>query len=219
MKFECSGSSSKMYATNLRQNKDNKNLMWDSTDGADALIVQTAYGETVGMEELCRGLEEKIKEIETLQKNYIRILPTVWCKYISSVEKAKNNGCTINGAPATYTVFAIRYDGDVDTGKIYASPNDGMIKSCCDIQVKIHIDVQKEVKVKGFLKKHEAETGFYSLNFPDLFYNGYTDGDLFYSIDGFEVPITKEMFEKKTVYVKTDEQPEIKTRNKGLCLS
>ena len=218
MKFECCGNNLGIYATNLRQNKSSKKLTWDSSNGADALIVQTAYGEAVEMGELCRGLEEKIEKIEMLQGKYVRILPTVWCRYISSIEKAKSNGCTINGEPATYTVFACVFDRNTGSGKIYESQNDGMIKPCCDIQVQFHIDVIKELEIKGLFRKHEVDTGFYSLNFPEVSYGGYMDGDLFYCVAGLEVPITKEMFERRKVYVKTAEEPEVKSKNKGLCL-
>lgn len=218
MRFECCGNNPEMYATNLRQNKNSKKLMWDSTNGADALIVQTAYGEAVNIEALCQRLEEKIEAVEMLQGKYVRVLPTVWCRYISSVEKAKGNGCAINGEPATYTVFACVFDRDTGVGKIYESQNDGMIKPCCDIQVQYHVDVIKEMETKGLFRKHEVETGFYSLYFQEASCGGYMDGDLVYRVADFEVPITKEMFGRKKVYVRTTEAPEIRSNNKGLCL-
>lgn len=222
MKFERHESESATYATNLRQNKNSEKLEWDSANGTDALLVQTAYGETVKMEDLCQGLEKNIKnieEFETMRSSYVQILPEVWCRYVSAIEKARNNGCVINGKPATYTVFACVFDKNTGIGKIYEPSNGGMIKPSYDIQVQCHIEVVRETERKGIgIFRKQVETGFYSLNFPEDSYDGYQDGDFAYSVDGFEVPITKEMFRQKKVYVKTEQKPDLKPKNKGLCL-
>lgn len=218
MKFEYYTGNSEVFATNLHQDKNSKKLIWDNKNGIDALIVQTSYGEKVPVEELCQALEKDIAKIEIMQDKYVRILPEIWCRYVPSIEKAKNNGCPIHGEPATYTVFACIIDEDADTGKIYLSKSDGMIKPFCDIQIQFHIDVVKEMEVKGILKKRNVDTGFYSLNFKDAFCEGYMDGDVVCRIAEFEVPVTKEMFVQGKVYVKTDEKPEMKSKNKGLCL-
>ena len=136
--------------------------------------------------------------------------------FVTASEKARNNGCSINGEASTYTVFGCVSEGDVT--KIFEPKNQAMISSNFDVPLEMHISINKETKIEGFFKKREVDTGYYRLMLPSELSENYMDGSLSYIIDEFSIPITRKMLEQGNVYIKSPVRPEIVSNNKGLRL-
>lgn len=214
MHYEYCPNNPERYATGLRRDFHTKNLMWDSARGQDAVIVQTPFGTSAveQMKEICQRLEE----IAVIPDQYTELFGGVWIRFVTAAEKARNSGCPLNGEASTYTVFSCHVNKEVT--QIYEPMNQAMISASCDIPLEVHIELKKEVRIEGIIRKKEVETGFYCMIFPAGMGNGYVNGTLKYQIGAFEIPITKEMLEQRTVYVKTQIQPIMFSDNEGMRL-
>lgn len=200
------------FATNLRRDNLTHNLIWDNAKGQAVLIVQTPFGQSAVsmLDEICKSLEA----IDELSDKYFEVLNGVWVRYVTAADKARNNGCPVNGEASTYTVFSCcKIQSELS---VYKPQDQKMISSFFDIPLKIHVDISKDVVYQGFFKKRAVETGFYCVRFPADLSNGYIDGSLSYIIDDFEVPVTKEMISQGTIFVKSKSRPEMKAKIKGL---
>ena len=74
------------------------------------------------------------------------------------------------------------------------------------------------VALGGLGAAREVDTGFYSLTFLDPCPPGYQDGDIFFTMGGLRIPVTRAMLEQKVVYFKTPAPPMPETQNTGLQL-
>lgn len=202
------------FATNLHLDGGTKRLVWDSARGQDVLLIQTPYGQnaTERIEDICTVLENR--ELE--EGKFVEVLSNIWVRYITATEKARENGCVLNGGASTYSVFGVFIDKENDVCNIYAPTNQAMISPFCDVPSEIHLDTERVERMEGLFKKKAVFSGFYRIVFPSEMPAGYMDGDLQYIINGFSVPITREMFQTKSAYVKTSVKPEIKSVKNGL---
>ena len=92
-----------------------------------------------------------------------------------------------------------------------------MISPSCDIPLDISIQVVKIRKiVKKFFSQHEEDTGFWKISFQRGFANAYIDNDLVYKVENFEIPVNKRMLEEGDIYIYSNSQPLICTKNPGL---
>ena len=217
MRYEYLPNDPQHFATNLRQDFQSKNLIWDNARGKDVLIVQTTFGVSAveKMEELCSVLENTLVNKE----KFTEIATGVWLRIVTASEKAKQNGCPLNGEASTYTVFGVMEDSDNNICKIFAPQNQAMITACCDVPLDIHVEISQQTREEGFLfAKKTVTTGFYSISFIDQIGAGYVDGDLCCEINKFQVPLTRKMLENRVVYVKSTVKPQIVSLNKGMQL-
>ncbi len=214
MRFECRPNSPEHFATNLRRENSTGNLIWDSAQGQDALIVQTAFGVSPveRIEEIC----ETMSKSELSGNAYTEILNDVCIRYVSAAEKARNRGCALNGEASTYTVFACSRGTDVCL--VYKTQDQSVISVKCDIPMRIHVDIEQQTIRKGWLHKRDIETGFFALRFPDHLASTLTDADLTYKLGDLEIPITREMAKARTVYVKSETKPQLVSKNKGFMI-
>lgn len=213
MKFTICPYDPKYFASNLRKDQKNGvNLIWDNTQGQDVIIIQTPYGFKASdkLNEICTALNK----LTTPLRGYTEIAQGVWVCYVSAAEKARNNGCHINAAPASYAVFSCERDGD--TYKIYEPNKQAMIKQHCDVPLEVTASICRETRLEGFLRKHEVPTEFYIIEFPANLEEKYIDGSLCISVNGFEMPVTKEMLEQQVVYVRSADKPELVAKKKGI---
>ena len=212
MKCECYPHDPEKFATNLRLNNTTKTLVWDSAQAQSSLIVQTPFGENAAdmIDKICAALEQ----LSFLTNDFTEIFNGVWACLVSASDKARNNGCRLNGEASTYTVFSCNYAND--TISLYRPQEQAMITSSVDIPLEIKINVSQEIAYQGLFRKHPVNTGYYIVTFPDELGNSYTAGSLGYSVDDFEIPITKEMIAQGTVYIKSTEAPKIIPKSRGL---
>lgn len=201
-------------SSNLRLKNDNR-LDWEGSSGVDYLLLQFAFDEELDYEKICRRLEDGANGYT---ERFVELYSGVYVKYVSSIEKVRNGGCYINSKGCRYIVLSIRKIGD--DYNLYKPNPDRLRESICDAPLSIDINIREEeliVKTGIFSKE---TTIFYAINFVPYFERGYTDGDLCYSVRLFdnstiEIPITKEMIDAKTVYVKKY-KPMIGSKNSRL---
>lgn len=213
MRYEYVPNDPQRFATNLRRDSAGGNLTWDNARGQEVLIIQTPFGQSAmdKMPQICEALPSAPPH-----GRYAEVLPGVWARFVSAVEKARNNGCPLNGEASTYAVFAC--DTQQDVCHIFQPQEQTMITPCCDVPLELRVDVAKSTRQEGVLRKRVVETGFYRLTFPENCGKGYVDGDLRYQVGNLVIPVTRQMLEQGEVYVKTEVKPRLFSVNKGLRL-
>lgn len=214
VKYEYNPNDPKRFSTDLRYDLKTKNLIWDNASGQNVMIVQTPFGESAvsRIEEICVALEK----IMIYPNKYIEVLSNIWIRFVTIQDKAKNNGCPLNGEASTYTVFSYEIKGNITA--IFAPKNQAMISSSCDIPLELHAEVKRMKKQEGFFFKREIDTGFYSITFSTGISSGYIDGSIQYKINDFVIPVTKLMLIQGTIYIKTDVRPVLVSNNIGIKL-
>lgn len=203
------------YATNLRRSQNR--LDWDCAGGQEVLIVQTPFGRRGKeyIEDICLRLSNDNTLL--MQDGYTEISPGVCIKFVTAAQRAQNNGCLLNGEASTYTVFSCYRDIEKGICEVYTPQDNPMISPSCDIPLDISIQVVKIRKiVKKFFSQHEEDTGFWKISFQRGFANAYIDNDLVYKVENFEIPVNKRMLEEGDIYIYSNSQPLIYTKNPGL---
>ena len=204
------------YATALRRDANSGNLMWDNASGQSVFVLQCPYGINPfeKIQEICVAMEKKELEEDT----FTEVLPDIWMRMVTAVQKVRGKGCPMRGEASTYAVLGCEEKGDVRI--LYAPQIEKKAK--LDIPAEITAVVKKETAEvrKGFFgKKIEVvDTGFFSVRFPNGGIPGYHDGELVYINGKIQIPITQKMLENKVIYLKTNTRPDIRTTNKGLSL-
>lgn len=202
------------FATNLHMSKDHKQLQWETAAGQGSLLVQLPFGEKIEdhLEPLCEALFRTALR----DKEYTMVRPNVWVRFVTAVEKAQEGGCPIYQEASSYIVLA--YDQNGQECKIYRPITGGMIPTTVHLPLRASVTVQQDTILQGLFRRRAVETGFFTMTFPQDLAEKYVTGSLAYCIGDFEVPITKEMAQKGTVYIKTQQRPEVVSRNKGIQL-
>lgn len=204
------------YATNMRYDARSGNIIWDAPSGQDALIVQTPFGKSAEerMADICKSLAN----IPGLPARYMELSGCggIRVRTVSAAERARDRGCPLNGGASTYTVFSYAISGDVCS--IYQPQDQGAISAHCDVPLYIQVEIREDVRKEGFFKKKTVKTGFFILSFPPDIGSGYMDGDLQYCIGDLAVPITRRMMELGQIYVKSEQRPNVISRNRGFRL-
>ena len=217
------------YASGLRLSGDT-NLNWDSSNAQDVLIVEYKFGGRLDIEELCEALN-KLPPGSYLNE-YTDIGNSMYVKYVSAIEKVRQNGCMLHTAGSSYAVICCSREAD-GTVNLYRYIEANFSSISCDAPLKMEVAIyQQFVPVNpntgglftGMLRKNETET-YYAIQFYPHFTSGYSDGDIFYEINISEsevikVPITKNMIfsDTRTIYVKMA-YPVIKGRGNKINLS
>ena len=214
MQYEYHNFNPERYATALRYDSKVKRLVWDCAGGQDVLIIQTPYG--VNPVDEIQKICEKLTTIQLDRSEFRMIYEGVWGRIVTAADRVLQQGCPLNGEASTYTVFS--YEIEDDHFKIFAPQNQAMITSSCDIPIEIQITVKCTTRQEGFIHKRQVPTGFYSIVFPTHISRNYMDGDIYYMVQNMQIPITKKMLENQTIYIKTNEKPVVKSRNRGLRL-
>ena len=217
MKYEFVPYDKTRYATNLQRTFGNEGVKWDSSPSQDVLIIRSTFGQPVISEK-----EEIANALSALrglpEGEFVHLYDNVYARYVSAREFAQNNGCAIQGVGCRYTVFAFRRNLETDTGLIYESSNQIMIKNYCDVTVNATVSVTRHVETRGLFKR-KIETEFLAISVSDNVLSGYTDGDIFYTLRNIEIPVTGEMISRGVFYVKSEELPEFGVKNPGIELS
>lgn len=215
MKYECCLNDPDHFATALRKDSQTSRLTWDNSKGQDVIIVQTAFSVSASdiLNEICNALNSNERPL-TDYTDYFEVMNGVWVCYVTAADKARNNGCRLNGEASTYTVISCQADNGVC--KIYQPKNQAMSSQSCSIPLEIHVTIQKETRTKGTIRRHEIETGFYSISFQGELAANYHNESLSIRVNDFEIPVTREMLEQGTVFIKSENKPVFISKNKGI---
>ncbi|MBQ9347832.1 MAG: hypothetical protein IJT94_10950 [Oscillibacter sp.] len=226
------------YATDLRLDVRRGMLQWTGGRGQDALLLRTPYGvdPDAMMDNLCAALART----DLREGRFTELLPTrgtgsgtasggspgpgrgsggaelpsgTAARLVGALEKAKHNGCPLDGEARTYTVFACRTEGE--RRFLYGHQRGEISSPRCDVPLRLKVKVEA-VKPRGLFVRRDA--GYYRISFPPDCPEGCQDGDLEYWVDDFAVPVTRRMIAAGAVYVRTDLRPRMVSRAAGLAL-
>ena len=202
----CQGSSDK-YATSLRIDAVSQRLTWDVSRGTDTIVLQSPYGENPGREGFrfyCGQMSQKGMRAGT----YTQLTEDVRACYVSAEEKAAKGGCVVDRKACRYTVIACQKEGDACN--VFEPYEQGMNVPYCDVPLEIRLELHRQVITTGtFFWKKKQFTGFYTLTFPKELKENFIEHGLCYRAGGLEIPVTSEMVRQGTVYIETNEEPEI----------
>lgn len=217
MKFEFIPYDRNRYATNLQRAFDGNHLKWDSSPSQDVLLVKSAFEKPLSGEE--ENIAAALSELKSLPEGeFVKLYDNVYARYVSAREFGQNNGASITGGGARYTVFAVFLNREEGKGLIYESSNQVMIKNYCDIIAEATITCTRYMTVRGLFKR-KTETDFWTVSVEDSILLGYNEGDLYYKLRNIEVPITRDMISRPEFYIRAEEVPEFGTRNPGIHLT
>lgn len=216
MQFKYKSNNPNFYATNLRANEGK--LKWDTNNGGMTLIIKSRFGEDIieNIEKIC---EELNRQGNIVRDRFYTIDSQISVRFVDTVERIKNGGCSINANVSRYTVLACRLEED----------------NCVIFEPlkRYTVDIPAEVKVsgakvydrveKGFLRKKVEEifSGYYEVQIEMDTSSSYEDGDIYYLIseDDLGIPVTEKMIEVENFYIQTDKMPVFKTEKKGFHIS
>ena len=212
----------KRYSYRLHQNQNGK-LEWSSAKRQDALIVQTPFGQSAVefMREFC---DDKTNRPFSDQQQYFPVGKGVSFRFVSAVERAKNQSCSLNGKGYTYTVFSCRVrkdDDGQDVCDVYAPLIQAVNPVSCNVPRQISVTVARMARKEGFFRNPFApvreryqlyRVAFQARDIPPK------DGDLMYQVGPFQYPILGEMYRAGSFYIRASEMPEVRSRNPGLTV-
>lgn len=218
-------SSIKGFATHVRLNGRADKLIWESSVGQDVLVVQTRYNSNAldKMDKVCSAMngmrlpEERFAEVASL--------PETWVRYVSYSAYMRDDGCMLHDKACSYTVFCCEIQDDVCMVYTQDAGNAGNLPYC-NIRLDILVQVHKFAQPKGiadiikrFLGTREIEANYHQIMLPREQASSVGDGDLYYTVScakDLEIPITRQMFQNGTVYVKSYDEPQVASHNNGL---
>ena len=215
MKYEFHPADPAHYATDLRV--ENGSLRWACGRGQTVLLVQTPCGEVPKMESLCRemtGAAERDPGFSALVHQRFVVLSAA-VRLVSAAERARQNGCPLNGEACAYTVFPCVEEED--RCRVFPSGDGAVSSSRCEVPLRMSVAVIPLAK-RGGLPWRRETARYYRISFPGGRPPSYADGDLAYTADGFTVPVTGRMLEAGTFYVHSDAPPTLSVRRPGLEL-
>ncbi len=134
------------------------------------------------------------KFTELKNKNYA-------VRYVTALERVRENGCVTDGQARSYTVFAAVTEGFVR--KIYAHREKSISAPCCHVPMRVlsKTEMMTETRRLFFFRKIKKPTGYYKLIFSGECDNNYADGDIIYQADGLEIPVTRRLIEAGEAYI------------------
>ena len=219
MRYVLKDYDSKYFAVNLNVT-DRNTLKWDDSHGTGALLFRCPFGEHPfdKIEELLACIRNipltdgVFSEFSFEERNY-------GVRYLNPTQIIKHGGC--DNAPVMCSIMLLACSIEGDTLCVYPPQSEKTEKQqYIDRPLQIVITYSEEVlRTKKLFKVTETPTGFYILDTDcigdALGRIGYTDGDIYYSVDGIRIPITRGMIDRE-VYVKADEAPMLTTSRLGL---
>ena len=212
IKYEYCAPDPKHYAADLRLDSHGGVLQWVSGRGQDAFMLRTPYGEDGRniIESLCAELSEidlkPGKFTELRDKKYA-------VRYVTALERVRENGCAIDGAARSYTVFACVTDDF--TRRIYAHRGRSISSPCRHVPMRVAHLVEPVTETRGFFRKIKIYTGYYKIIFSGKCDSNYADGDIIYQADGLEIPVTRRLIEagEAYVYIKNQDMKDMKMKD------
>lgn len=121
----------------------------------------------------------------------------------------------------TYTAFAYRIvDNDVFIYKPSEMRPNRLVTATVSLNLELTYSVQpqmREVTTGLFKKIRQEATGFYRVTLEDA-ETSKLAGIIYYDIDGYKIPLTKELLEEKSFFVKLDYEPILKSMTKTVTV-
>lgn len=220
MKVEYCPYDSGRFAIGLHSVDGGSRLEWASAAGQDVIMVRMPFGQLPDerMAELC----ESLAAVELIRNQYVTVCPDISVRLITAADRAREGGCLVAVRPASYAVYSCQCSGGT-VQKIFAPQMNAMNRHYCHVAMETTVVVEQlmeENKLRTLIRKPSlTPTPYYMLHLPKDIVDSYHDGDMLYTVDGLEIPITREMLKQGIVYVMTyDRRPQVKSNNPGLTL-
>ena len=207
------------WSTALRIDSVKGNLNWDSNNGQDAIIVKTPFGvSAIDMmrESICPAVCD-----DSLTRNaFTEVLPNVKVRLVTSVDKARQGGCPLDGRACTYTVFSVVHDEHGNWSIIEPSPG-GPYSPALNVPYELKVLVRRVTTTTGLFIRREVETDFWEVVFDGEVDDAAEDLGLRYTLaglaDGLEIPITAQAINAGHCFVKSGSvKPQLKSIDPGL---
>lgn len=216
MKFQYAPYNNSFFATNLKVNKGK--LKWDTGIGGTTLILQGRFGKDVlpDMEGICRKLGAVDRMPETGFVSLAPEYPFLSASLIDARQKARQGGCVIKGEVCRYTVLACRVSGEECT--VFEPKRAYTVDIPAEISV-TYAKVYDHTKALLSRKVREEFAGFYEVAFETGKLSAYRDGEIYYTVNNIDIPVTKEMIQSDFFYIKAQEMPFLKTKSEGFHIS
>ena len=187
----------KRFATALRQDSVNGHLKWDSAAGQSVMVFRSPYGEDLlsQMEALCAAMTGK-----PLPEGYFQpVTPEIQVRYLTAVDKARSQGCPLQGEGYRYTVISCLADGECC--RLFAPQQNVMNRPFCDVPVTIQASVEPVMAGGGLfgglfrclLGRGQEFSGFYHISFKMDHPDDYPNGGISVCCGEMTFPVTKEM--------------------------
>lgn len=215
MRVEVNKSCEQSFIINIQENNGIVRWEYESKNKPELLlIVRTPFEITPDADEIAQLMSER--NFNGSSDNIVTLSEDIRCKFLR-VAPGMSGVYNVIAAPATYTVFGCRRDGDGIV--IYTEKNNRHHSCCVPALLEYHVDIEDlKVKVRtGLLKSHEEVHRFSKITVTNN--PNYIEGALYYCFEGsnLQFPISKSML-GKPFYVRWymgKNQPMIRSRFKG----
>lgn len=218
MKFSYAPYNNVFFATTLRINNNKDRLKWDTGNGGITLMLQGRFGEDIVPE--IEGICKKLSEMDnTVKENFVSLAPEypfVSARLIDAQQKARQGGCVVKGEVCRYTALACKVTGEECI--IFEPKRRYTVDIPAEISV-TYAKVYDRIESRVFRRAREEFAGFYEVAFENGALSAYKDGDIYYTINDINIPITNEMIKADCFYIKAEEMPSLKTKSDGFSIS
>ena len=216
----------RIYATRVQI--DNLKLCWHSTNGVSVLIVKSPFqvNPESDLEKIIDYMNSSVYDSNSNTGDFIHVIGTDYSVYyMSNIEFIQKQGKKINVDSASYTVYPCLINGsEIQVYKQSSNISRNHIGFKIQLEINVIKKYNQEAKRIGWKKEVEQVfSGFYQIVFSDVcldlvknkFFNA---GDLYLDVNGFFIPINDDVINRKTIYIKSDIKPIVKTERKDIDL-
>lgn len=205
-------------------------LRWTPTQGVDAFIIKTPFQKNPenDLQTIIDVMNACEYRIDIQRDDFMSLNGMNYSiYYMRSSEYIHQLGKKIPFESATYTIYpCIVKDNEIN---IYQQTR-SIMQNYVDFKISLEIEIEKQyieqINYVGFFRKKEISqvfSGFYRISFSERFLglvkaNFFSERDLYLKVKNFEIPINFDVMQQKTIYIKSDEKPDIKTRRDDIEL-
>lgn len=210
-----------IYAARIKIN--NSVLSWTSTNGIDVLIVKSPFQEYPenDLVTIIKYMNSNKYNSNSNTKDFERVEDTNYeIYYMRSTEYIHTQGKKVGIESASYTVFPCMSNGTEIN--IY-SQSTSRVQHHVDYKISLEVSIYKKYnyevkKANWFTKAQNIQifSGFYKILFSDIFLelvntSFFNEGDLYFNVNEFKIPINDEVIKQKEVYIRCNKRPDVKT--------
>lgn len=205
-------------------------LRWTPTQGVDAFIIKSPFQNNPenDLQTIVDVLNASEYRIDIQRDYFVSLNGTNYSiYYMRSSEYIHQLGKQIPFESATYTIYpCIVKDNEIN---IYQQTS-SIMQNYVDFKISLEIKIEKhyidQINYVGFFRKKEISqvfSGFYRISFSERFVElvktrFFSEEDLYLKVKNFEIPINNDVMKQKTIYIKSNEKPDIKTRREDIEL-
>ena len=216
------------YVTSVFSDGEHEKLEWTSGPGTGAMVIRCPY-KVYPFDQLPE-LIEKISSTELIPGRFNEIMgcggERFAVRILSPEDRIREAGC--RNVPSAFSYVVLAFKGKDNGGKVYLpgtnpDPEYGRKQQLVDVPVVVRLTYSREVERQRKLFRGETEryTGFFFVDtnrIPrSLAGRDYQDGDIYYTVGGFRVPITRRMLDQE-VFIEAEHFPTFFSGNEAISI-